>query len=374
VKLKNESSSNAAFTKLHAIDLSHVVEFRDNKSLQTALEGQLARGFDTNADLPLWRIQVLADNTLVFAVHHVVGDGLSTLAFHDSLLQAFRTVTVGDPSSIVQIPDTFRLSPPIEALTSLRPSLSRIYDEVYKLIAPKYWTPARAAWSGNPVPRAGSLRTNVRLISIPAHEVTAFRTICRTHHATLTSAFYILTVAIISRMLGDDPRYKTISSGVAISLRQVAGLSRAAICDCVSAHYTYPPANPNFSWSTAARYAAKLRKQKIKARENVGMLRFLFGRYVPYMSSHLGTKRANGFVLSNLGRFDAPTVEGTWNIANTVFSQCDVLIGAAFKLNVVCDPSGAVNIALTWGEYGTDSGFVESFMSQFQDAFHDLLP
>ncbi|KAJ7656340.1 alcohol acetyltransferase, partial [Mycena polygramma] len=374
VKLKNEFSSNPSFTRLHTIDLSRVVEFGGAESLQATLETQLARGFNTDADLPLWRIQVLADNTVIFAVHHVIGDGLSTIAFHTSLLRALRNLTVADASSFVRISDTLFLSPPIEAVTTMWPSLSTMFNELYKLFAPRYWTRAQSAWSGNPVPKAGSLRTNVRLLSIPAQDLTVFCAKCRTHCATLTSAFYILTVTIISRMLAGHSRHQTISSAVAISLRGVTGIPDCAICDCVSAHFTYPLTNPKFSWTAAARYAATLRKQKTKARENIGMLRFLFGHYVPYMRSHVGTKRASGFALSNLGCFDAPVVEeGSWNIVNTVFAQCDVVIGAAFKLNVVRDPAGALSIALTYGEHSIDSSFVESFMSQFRDAFYDLL-
>ncbi|KAJ6514878.1 alcohol acetyltransferase [Mycena vitilis] len=373
VKLQNESNSNPSFTRLHTIDLSRVVDFGGSENLRTALESQLAQGFNTGADLPLWRVQVLADNTVVFAVHHVIGDGLSTVAFHTSLLRALRNLTVADASSFVRVSDTLFLPPPIETVTTTQPSLSTTFNELYKLFAPKYWTRAHSAWSGNPVPKVGSLRTNVRLLAIPAQDLAVFCANCRTHCATLTSAFYILTVTIISRMLAGDSRHQTISSAVAISLRGVTGIPDSAICDCVSAHFTYPATNSKFSWTAAARYAATLRKQKTKARENIGMLRFLFGHYAPYMRSHGGTKRANGFALSNLGRFDAPAVEGSWNIVNTVFAQCDVVIGAAFKLNVVRDPAGALSIALTYGEHSIDSIFVESFMSQFRDTFYDLI-
>ncbi|KAJ7683745.1 hypothetical protein B0H14DRAFT_2894417 [Mycena olivaceomarginata] len=270
--------------RLHTIDLSRIVQFRDNDSLWDSLESQLAEGFDTDADLPLWRIQVLGDNTVIFAIYHIIGDGLSTIAFHASLLRALRDVPAGDASPLVQTPNT--------DVTSVRPSLSTIFDEVYRL--------DRTAWSGKPVPMGvnGSLRTNVRLMSFPAQEVTAFCTMCQTHRTTVTAAFYVLTVATLSRMLAGDPRYDAISSTVAISLRGAAGIPKDAICD-----------------------------YKSKARENIGML-------------SLGKKRASGFVLSNLGRFDAPAVEGTWNIVNTVFAQCDVVVGAAFKMNVVCDPTG----------------------------------
>ncbi|KAJ7464636.1 hypothetical protein FB451DRAFT_1139080 [Mycena latifolia] len=375
VKLQDESGPNAVFTRLQSIDLSRTVEFSDHDNLPIALESQLARNFDTNADLPLWRIQVLSDNTIVLAIHHIIGDGLSTVAFHASFLLALRNSTPGVVSSLVQISDTVVLPPPLDALTSLRPSLNTILVEVHKLFAPKSWTRARSAWSGHPVPRAASVRTNVRLMAFPPPDIMTFCALCRTHRATVSSALYILTVSVLSRMIALNPaRYKTIASGVAISLREITGVPNTAICDCASAHYTYPPASPTFTWAAAARYAMALKKQKRRARENVGMLRFLFGNYVPYMRSHLDTKRGCGFVLSNLGRFDAPPVEDTWNIVHMVFAQCDVVIGAAFKLNVVCDPLGALNIAVTWGDRSIDQFFVEAFMSQFQDAFRDLLP
>ncbi|KAJ6519129.1 alcohol acetyltransferase [Mycena sanguinolenta] len=373
VALKNESSSEAAFTRLHTIDLSRIVEFRDSDSLQAALEGQLGHGFDTEADAPLWRIQVLGDNTVILAIHHAIADGLSTIAFHGSLLRALRNVSFGDASPLVRIPDALRMLPPVEAVTNVWPSLPTIFDKVYREFAPKYLQNNRHAWSGKPVPMGGSLRTNIRLVSFPPHDVTALCALCRTHRATLTSAFYVLTVAILSRMLAGDSRYKTISSAVAVSLRGIAGISGDTICDFVSAHYAYPPVNPNFSWTAAARYAGELRKQKREARQSVGLLSLLFRNYVPFMRGHLGRKRDSGFVLSNLGRFDAHMLEGTWNVVNTVFAQCDVIIGAAFKLNVVSDPGGTLNIALTWGDNSVGTDFVESFISQFQDAFYGLL-
>ncbi|KAJ6620566.1 hypothetical protein B0H10DRAFT_2215842 [Mycena sp. CBHHK59/15] len=332
VRMEEESTSKAFFVKLGSIELSHVVEFSDTDDLQAAFEGQLARPFDTDADLPLWRVEVLADNTVIVAMHHAIGDGLSTVVFHTSLFQGLQTIDSSNGSSSVLIPDTVELLPPIEAVTSLRPSLPK------------------SAWTGRPVPETASLRTHVRLMKFTAPDVAAFTDTCRAHRATLSSALYILTVSVLSHMIANDPaRYKTISANVTLSLRGAAGARADVICDYASVHHTYPRADPTFTWAAAARYAAELRTQKTKAREVVGMLRFLFGHYVLYMKRQLGRKRAAAFVISNLGRFDAPAGEGKWRIENTVFAQCDVVLGAALKLNVVGDPTGAVNIALTWG-------------------------
>ncbi|KAJ6620574.1 alcohol acetyltransferase [Mycena sp. CBHHK59/15] len=375
VRLEGDLATSAAFfVRLASIDLSHVVEFSDTDDLQAAFEGQLMRPFDTNADLPLWRVEVLTDNTVIFALHHCIGDGMSSVVFHATLFQGLQDVDSPDGSTSVLIPNTVQLVPPIEAVTSVRPSLRKFFSALYNLFAPVSWRKANFAWTGRPVPNIASLQTHVRLMKFNAPDVAAFSGACRTHRATLSSALYVLAVSVLSRMIANDPaRYKTISADVAISLRGVAGARADVMCDYASIHHTYPSVDPNFTWAAAARYAGELREQKSKARETVGLLRFLFGNYVGYMTGKLGKKRAVGVVLSNLGRFDVPTVEGKWRIENTVFAQCDVVLGAALKLNVVGDPTGAVNIALTWGEPGIDTEFVESFISQFQDAFRGLL-
>ncbi|KAJ7066390.1 alcohol acetyltransferase-domain-containing protein [Mycena amicta] len=381
VKLQNETSSNACFVPLRRIDLSDVVQFSQRGELQTVLQDHLARGFDAEADLPLWRVEVLPDNTVVFAVHHVVGDGLSTVAFLLALLQALEHPTTDETLPSIRIPTGIVLSPPIEELTNVRPSFGQLLSLVYKHFAPERWTPASSAWTGRKTPQtaAGGLKTQVRLLNIPPEQVVALRTACRKHRATLTSAFYVLATSTLSRILAaaksNGRRYRSVSAGVAISLRDCSRvpLPRTTICDAVSAHYTYPALNPNFSWTTASRYAGVLRKQRLGgARGNIGMLRFLGNDYARFMRGHLGAKREGGFVISNLGPMPISEAERTWSMENVVFAQCDVVVGAAFKMNIVGDTDGGVNFAFTWGEESVEEFFVEEFISRFRDALGPL--
>ncbi|KAJ7448271.1 hypothetical protein B0H11DRAFT_1929206 [Mycena galericulata] len=369
----NEATANVFWVRLPTVDLSRIVEFSGKRDLQEALEAQLARPFETQTNLPLWRVEVLADNTVIFAVHHAMGDGMSLAALHLNLFKALQYGT-GNTHPSVTVPTTTVFLPTIEAATRVRPSLRRIAHDLYNLLAPTAWTKANSAWTGKRTPTIPpKLTTHVRLLLFAEPDVKAFIGQCRAHNATLTSTVYALTLCILSRMLANDPEgYKRISALTAISLRGVAGVGNDAICDYVSVEHTWPALNVDFSWNEAARFAAKLKGLKRKGTEAVGMLRFLLGNYVPYMRAQLGTKREAGFVLSNLGRFEAPHIEGRWTIGNTVFAQCEAVVGSAFHISIIGDPTGGLNIAFSWGQTSIDTPFVEAFIRSFEEAFLKL--
>ncbi|KAJ7625533.1 alcohol acetyltransferase [Roridomyces roridus] len=365
--------SKPVFVKLEKIALDLIVQFTDDKEVEAAIENRLSRPFDTS--LPLWRVEVLKDGFVVFIFHHAIGDGLSGVAFHQSLLAALQNTVLSDGSAVVQVPPSISLQPPIEAVTSLRPSLGKMLYEVFSLFAPSSWKPLHTAWTGNPVPNNRLLRTHVKLLTFSAEEMANFTKVCRSHGASITSAIYILAVATASRLvpLNNTPPYKTLSTNVAISLRDVARTPGTVMCDYVSTHHTFPTINPAFSWPAAAAYARELQRQKQGvARQEIGMLMLLFGNIAGFLRSKLGQKRGATFEVSNLGRVAAST-EGPWRLGRMIFAQCDSVIGPALKVNVVGDPSGGLSVCLTWGEEAIEKSLAESFASQFQEGLRALL-
>ncbi|KAJ7044092.1 hypothetical protein C8F04DRAFT_1362343 [Mycena alexandri] len=65
-------SVDVAFARLRTIDLPRVVEFSETRDLQKALEKQLGRPFeDTQTNLPLWRVEVLPNNTILYCLDQV---------------------------------------------------------------------------------------------------------------------------------------------------------------------------------------------------------------------------------------------------------------------------------------------------------------
>ncbi|KAJ7698921.1 alcohol acetyltransferase [Mycena rosella] len=374
VKLEEEDSKKPSFVRLETIQLPLVVRFSDNDNLEAAIQAQLARSFNTLAPLPLWRVEVLSDGTILLAFHHSIGDGLSGVAFHQSLLAALQQeLIVGDDSLLISVPQSLTLSPPIETLTNLRPSLRKVLTEIFYMFAPASWTPAYSAWTANPVPQIPELKPHVKLLTFSSAEMTAFAAACRSHSATVTSALYILTTSTLSRLVPPDvPQYKTLSAHVAISLRGAGSLPAAAMGDYASGHHSYPPLHAAFNWAAAADYARELQRQKLAAREEAGMLMLLFGDIAGFMRGRLGRKRGGTFEISNAGRV-AVAGAGRWRIGRMAFAQCDVVIGAALKLNVIGDPTGAVSVTLTWGEGSIDRPLVESFAAQFEEGLRTLI-
>ncbi|KAF7356371.1 hypothetical protein MVEN_00969500 [Mycena venus] len=352
VMLQDEGTNKPSFVKLEKIELPLVVEFSNETDLESAMQRQLANRLDTTARLPLWRVEVFNDGTVIFAFHHCIGDALSGVIFHQTLLAALQDVVPADITLSVAIPQSLSLLPPIEAVINLRPSLLTIISEVFSLFIPASWKPGYKAWTANPVPKEVPkvYQPHVKIITFTTEEMAAFMTICRSHGATVTSAFYVLAAAVLSRLVPpNSSQYKTLAAVVAVSLRD---------------------------WPAAARYAVELQRQKTEAAKKIGLIYLLFGNIAPFFKGMLGKKRDETFEISNVGR--VPSAAATdaaerWRIERIVFAQSNLVTNAALKINVIGDPTGAVNVALTWGKTSIDGELVELFARQFQEGFRILL-
>ncbi|KAJ7074102.1 alcohol acetyltransferase [Mycena amicta] len=363
----SEKRGKGYFVRLTNIDLSRTVEFSEDVDLQGALEAQLMRGFETSADVPLWRLHVLGDKTVLFAFHHAIADGMSSMAFHVQLLRALQTVASNPEvleSAMVRVPQTTKMIPAVEHATNVRPSLPLVAHELHQLLVPVSLTAARKAWTGRPTPSNANLSaTRVRIQPISAPLVHKLLVACRANQATFTGAVFVLLTCVVSRMLEADTKrkYQKIGGLVALSMRGVTGVSDYELCDYPSAFNTSAPVTTNFSWDAAAKMAQKLQAQKTQGREKIGMLHFLLGRFDLYCKDLMGTKREAGFTLSNLGRWTAPEVEGRWKMGRTMFAQCDVASGA-FNCFVAGDPTGAANATFVWSEAAVDTEWMDKLV------------
>ncbi|KAJ7696729.1 alcohol acetyltransferase [Mycena rosella] len=369
-----EDTLDVAYFRLETVDLSRVVHFSRDRDLQAALEKQLSRGFeDTQGDMPLWRLEVLIDNTIILALHHAIGDGLSSAVFHRSLLRALQETNPPTSSPSVHVPE-LSLPPPIEHVTDIRPSLFTTLGVIYPNLLPASWTSAYSAWTGNPIPTVAALQTHVRLLRFEAADVKKFSEICRSHKTSITSAIYELSVCVISRLLSNEPeKYKTITINLPISLRQLAGAQYDDVMgNYVSSSLTYPLLHPEFSWKLAARVAAELQVQKQKSREMLGLLSWVAPRFAAWMNGQLGQKRPYTLNISNLGRFQDPVLDGKWALCEMFFCQCDSVAGPAMCMNVAGDSTGGLGISFTWGA-GVDSAFLDAFVSMFRESFQNIL-
>ncbi|KAF7341202.1 hypothetical protein MVEN_01855500 [Mycena venus] len=371
-----EDTPHLAFVRLPAVDLSRVVVFSGKGDLQAALEWHLSHGFEnTQGNLPLWRLEVLADNTVILGAHHSILDGLSHTSFHNALLQALQATSPSTTySSSVVVPDQC-LQPPLEMVTDVRPTVFNILGAFYELLAPKSWQNSHSAWTGRPVPTTIVLHTHVRLLSFEKSVAARFAATCRKHNATVTSTLYALAVSTIARLVANEPdaeQYKTVSVLVPLSQRPVVGVTADVFGNYISSYHTFPALDPVFSWTTASRFAADLQAQKYTSQTALGVLRMAEKQYARIFKGTLGKKRRFGLALSNLGRFQTPSVEGGWSIEEVFFSPCDTLTGAALGISVVGDPAGMLDICFKWGAESLDTTFVEAFIESYKDSVHGL--
>ncbi|KAG6833241.1 hypothetical protein H0H87_009862 [Tephrocybe sp. NHM501043] len=374
IRLSQDPTQDPTFERVGKVDLSEVVEFSSDTNLEAAMQAQLSRKFDFTSNFPLWRVIVLGNGTICFAWHHGIGDGKSGLAFHCALFASLQKGESRGGSHIV-IPSDGPLVPGIETLASLSPSWRRAAAEIFSSFAPVSWTCGASAWTGSAVPLTITLQNQVRVLEFTPNVVSQLLILCRSKNATITSTFHTLAISVISGLIVDE-EYETISSGVPISLRGISQTADNVICDQVSGFSAYTKVNPVFSWEDASQYANDLRTHVEKSPEQVGMLKLLFGKYDAFFLGKLGKKRQIGLELSNVGRFDAksdPWSERKWSIGRMAFAQCDVVVGAALKMNVVGDTLGGITVSVVWGANSVSDAFAHAFVANFGAGVEKLL-
>lgn len=386
---KDRPGAVPQFVRLPTIDLDPIVEFveDDGTPVDETLRAELGRVFDLGISCPLWHLTVIGGRTVVFAYHHVIADGQSGPAFHSSLLSALNNPHLPsyDGGSEITISNTSTIAGPIEALTDVSMSWSLIWHTVYKMIASSSWTEGPYSWTGKPTPPSPSLEMSVRCWEISSSQTAEILRLCREKQTTFTAFLYTLVTGVLSKLVmdsqgGKPEPYKTISVVVAVSLRRFTGASPFALCDHVCSAQSYVPMytierDTNnavyFPWAVTADFATRIQAAVKKSREMVGLVRLLFwlGMEKSYFRGMLGKKRETGLTISNLGKFPIRDAErgandAVWRLGSVYFAQCDVVRGAAIKMNVLGSPAGTTNITFTWGKDSIEADFAERLISE----------
>lgn len=402
MQIEGEGTRDPAFVRLDTVDLSRIVDYRneDSSALESVMSLYWLRRFEVGTADPLWRLGVLLDNTVIFAYHHAIGDGQSGLAFHRSLLSTLNHLLELPPatSDIVSVPHSLTPQVPVEEAVKTSVSFSKWCREVYGLFAPHKWTPGYFSWTGKSVSSTRIFRNNIRIWEIAPEEATALVKLCRENQSTLTAFLHTVSVLVVSYLLASKCpstyKCKSVSMSIPISLRRYTNAPSDVMCNHVSSYQSHTrvakfqsidkgkrPWTDSFSWDTSAKCATKLRNSVKSSPETIGMLKFLFGRYQEYFEGKLGRKRVHGIEVSNLGVFPAElagssgssAAEAGWKVEDVFFGQSDATVGAAIKVNVAGSPSGAIGITFTWGDGAVDGAFAEGFVEEFREAVEVIL-
>ncbi|KAH9949943.1 alcohol acetyltransferase [Amylocystis lapponica] len=393
MQISRADTRHPVYVRLPEIDLTKTVVFaRDQpRTLQQAMEAHLQRTFELNTTSPLWRVEVLEDNTVIFAYLHAIADGQSGRAFHRALLEALNESSQPEAAraapDIVSVPtDTVPLQP-AEALTDLSVSFLTACRAILDLFIPDSWTAHASAWTGNPVAKTPTLATRVRLLSLAPDETARILARCRAHNATLTAFLHTLALRVLSALIAADPAlahtYRTVASAIPVSLRRFAGISADEFCNAISVYESlHPLLAPTdadaFPWDAAARFTVELHAGLARTREQMGLFKFLFGNIEGWVRGKMGRKRGHGVELSNVGPFPGPaaaaaeaTEAEAWHIAAVQFAQPCHVFGAALIIGLVGTPLGGLGISVTWDEDSVDAAFAEAFVEGFRQGLQD---
>lgn len=401
-QLVRNAEGGLHFVRLPTINLDRIVTFSDDTlaSFKAIFAAELASPIRESA---LWRVNVLKDNTVIFAFHHAIGDGRSGLFFHQSLLKALNAPpfeTSVESEAIVQTPTNLVLEEPFERVRKLSVSyitLFRLFLE--KLIFPRSWLPDTYAWSGRTCPSEAHNRACVHLHAITAPEAKLLLGICRKNNCTLTSFLHTLAACVLSRIVHElnaagteRQQYASLSAITAFDLRSVTGTSENAISTQACAYgYHVPLIQPAryfpfakgapFPWDLAQEFNRSLDSYREKAIEQLGLIQFLFQKRDPvkFLSRKLGQKRDHGLSMSNLGSFriDADVSGGpgekAWSIEDAIFCACHPATGSALTISMVGSPSGTINIVYSWGDDALEDGVADAFVLGMKEGVDTVL-
>ncbi|KAI0372586.1 hypothetical protein BV20DRAFT_1034316 [Pilatotrama ljubarskyi] len=387
--------------RLPSVDLNRIVDFRDEDAdqLKGVLEDLYAVPPQCPDDVPLWRLLVLRDGTVVFAYEHTVGDGQSGMAFHIALLNAlrrFQEPVLNHSGLITDFSDEASLTPLLEDGVDVSVPFLSILREVLNLIIPESWRKSWTAWTGKPTPESIVFGMNVQIAHYSPEDAQYLVKLSREHNTTLVGTFHTLALIVLSRLISAEPdasKYKSIATSIPISLRRFSGAPPTAFCNHLSALREYHPllapqyssstiSADHFPWAVAARLTETLKREAPRSGSSIGLLKLLGGKYEQYLRGMLGKKRAAGLELSNLGPFPVNSLEkfaddappsSRWNVREVLFAQADATLGAALLLNVAGSPTGGVGVTLTSNENAVDRAFAEKFFVDFGVGIQGLL-
>ncbi|KAH9942927.1 alcohol acetyltransferase [Amylocystis lapponica] len=391
MQISRADTRHPVYVRLPEIDLTKAVVFTKDqpRTLQEAMEAHFQRTFELNTTSPLWRVEVLEDNTVIFAFLHAIADGQSGCAFHRALLEALNESSQPEAAraapDIVSVPTDTVLLQPAEALTDLSVSFLTACCAILDLFIPVSWTAHASAWTGNPVAKTPTLATHLCLLPLAPDEAARILARCRAHNATVTAFLHTLALRVLSALIAADPAlartYRTVASAIPVSLRRFAGISAAELCNAVSAYESLHPLlapgrapTDAFPWDAAARLTAALHAGLARTREHTGLLKFLFGNIEGWVRGKMGRKRGYGVELSNVGPFPGPAAAAAaqaWRIAAVQFAQPCHVFGAALKIGLVGTPLGGLGISVVWEEDSVDAVFAEAFVEGFRQGLQD---
>lgn len=307
---------------------------------------------------------------IAFLAHHAIADGLSGVAFHNSLMASFNMATNKDNHSKPIWP---LIPPPNRAIPSA------VEDHVDIFASKPHQDPNRhkPVWAGKDISKGMSQDeyvSRVRLITISSDSAARVLQASRGYQVSLTALLHAFICASLSHYLGDIPGFRAVTP---FSLRKFTNATSLDIVNHISfmSNYTSSEKIKQLRGSLAgssAEYKSIIglaREFSKEIQEEVS--RFPDGNNIAGLSrienieqhcrNDEGKTRQYTYELSNLGRAMRvpPSPTNPLTLERFAFTQCGMVTGPALGLNCVSVSGGALGISITWQEGIVEESLVD---------------
>ncbi|KAL8849858.1 MAG: hypothetical protein Q9221_005196 [Calogaya cf. arnoldii] len=401
-------TARPSFGRLETVevrDVLHCVHLEQGENLAEKLQELHDQQWPVKSK-PLWKLVVMrelqtinrssADAALhiAFVYHHVIGDGLSGNALHQSLLHELESLEQKsqdpqDTQDVISTPPDTTLIEPIERLISLPLSWIFLMKQAGKEYAPQWLIGAPSIiWASVPYKTLDELpfRTRVRLVTIRAEDLHFLVKASRQHGVSLTS---LLTAAIASALANEVPAASKMLGLTPYTLRRVTGTSMAEMVNQSTGFETIYPADildrlrkvsntierRDSLWATASYFHTQLQSELAKCPKDnlVGLLPYVVD-HVNFYKKKFGKAREATWELSNLGVFKpspGPSSK-TWELNSMTFTQGAQPLGSALTVNGVSMQDKSLTLAITWQDRVIDERIINAVAHGFTDLPHLL--
>lgn len=312
----------------------------------------------------------LNEFTACFVFHHALCDGVSGLAFHNSLQNALDdSSSLHSSGECVIASNENALLPPIEELHSLP-----INPEPPATTLTK-------AWKGNPIHTP--CKTRFRSLSISSSASNAFIQACKKNDVTVTSALPPLIATALYSIL--PPTIESLNCNIPVSLRRwlpqdIVDGAMGNWFDAFQIQFFRSEQNSKDVvniWAQAHK-ASKAITNYLNASPsggpytNIGLLKAIPDISMVF-SSFLGKDRDTGIEVSNLGVFSNPTNESVWQVAKVMLSRSAVVSGSAITIAAACGGNGSMTLGFTWQEGVVGGDIVDLVIEGVRKYFQALI-
>lgn len=337
---------------------------------------------------------------ITFAFSHALGDGISGLAFHHTLLEAFRESIDGGKSMLHTTPDR-ELSPAFDTPERLPISWSYLLAPLLGALLPTWLgkilglkasvaSNDAGTWTGPPmfVNPNDPAATRIKLLEISNADIVNALSVARKHGAKLTAVMHQLIIRALDKAV-PDPNVTNWLSHTAVNMRPAVGTSDNEMGLFVSGCFHPHPRVDGSSllseedWAAARLMTEKLAKiATITQDQPIGLL-----RYIPnirkWTVGKIGQQRDGSYDVSNLGAFfdaqgDSKSEGRRCELTKMVFSHSTSPIAAPLVFSAVSIKGGSLVFSVGWvpGALGlletSEDKFVEGICASLLESFKTL--